>query len=189
VNGIVAPAVAIEALEKFRGTDLDDLCDAASDASRDGGFGWIEPPPRDVMERFWRGVLMIPGRHLFVARLDGTIAGSVQLAEPPANNEAQSFQAAITMAFVAPWARGRGLARGLMAAAETRARARGFTLLSLDLRETQSAAIALFRSRGFALWGTNPHYARVGGRMVAGLYFTKLLSSGVDDAKGTPNPP
>jgi hypothetical protein len=30
---------------------------------------------------------------------------------------------------------------------------------------------------GFVRWGTNPHYAMVDGRMVAGHYYTKVLKS------------
>ncbi len=45
---------------------------------------------RDVMETYWRGVLLVPERTLFVGRLDGVIAGSAQLVRPPRNNEAQA---------------------------------------------------------------------------------------------------
>ena len=56
-----------------------------------GGFGWLKPPPRQVLENYWKGVLLVPERRLFVGRLDGTIAGSAQLSRAPRNNEAQAF--------------------------------------------------------------------------------------------------
>ena len=60
--------------------DLQDLCDATVDAiNAGGGFGWVSPPPRDTLERYWQGPLLIPDRRVFIARLDGLIAGSVQL--------------------------------------------------------------------------------------------------------------
>ena len=60
--------------------DLQDLCDATVDAiNAGGGFGWVSPPPRDTLERYWQGLLLIPDRRVFIARLDGLIAGSVQL--------------------------------------------------------------------------------------------------------------
>jgi ribosomal protein S18 acetylase RimI-like enzyme len=170
------PTIEVQALERFRGSDLHDLCDAALQAIRDGGgFGWVEPPVRETMERYWRGVLAVPGRHLFVGRLDDVIAGSAQLVEPPPNNEAQAFIATLTTSFVSPWARGHGMARMLVEAAEATARERGFEMLALDVRETQLAAIQLYKALGFTHWGTNPYYARVRGRFIAGLYFHKAL--------------
>ena len=166
----------VERLDKFRRGDMHDLCDVTEAAIRNGGgFGWLEPPPRDKMERYWRGVLTVPGRTLFVGRLDGVICGSTQLVRPAPNNEAQSFAAGLTTAFVAPYARGHGLARGLIEAVERLAVEEGFTVLNLDVRESQTAAIQLYRAMGFVQWGTNPHYARVEGQVIAGLYFTKIL--------------
>src|SRR5215475_8220976 len=104
--------VAIERLVQFTGTDLDDLCEATETAINEGGgFGWLKPPPRHVLENYWKGVLLIPDRRLVVGRLDGVIAGSAQLSKAPRNNEAQRFAGTVTSAFVAPWARRRGIGR------------------------------------------------------------------------------
>jgi len=43
------------------------------------------------------------------------------------------------------------------------------------VRETQGAAIALYESMGFVRWGTHPRYAKVEGKLVAGLYYWKDL--------------
>src|SRR5665213_2748595 len=84
--------VAIERLMQCAGTDLDDLCEATEAAIVEGGgFGWLKPPPRHVLENYWKGVLLIPDRRLVVGRLDGAIAGSAQLSKAPRNNEAQNF--------------------------------------------------------------------------------------------------
>lgn len=172
----VADNVSVGQLEQFEGTDLDDLCDAAGAAIQDGGgFGWVTAPRRDAFERYWQGVLMIPERVLFVGRLDGTIAGSAQLQRPPRSNEAQGHAATLTGAFVAPWARGHGIARLLTRTVEDAARAAGFRVLTLDLRETQTAALQLYENAGFERWATNPHYAFVDGNYVAGHYYKKLL--------------
>jgi len=171
------PAVTmVEVLTRLRAGDLNDLCDAAEAAIREGGgFGWLHPPARDVMERFWRGVLVVPERTLFVGRLDGVIAASAQLVQPPRNNEAQAHSATVQSAFVAPWARGHGLARALIGTVIAAARERGTRVLNLDVRETQSAAIALYESLGFRRWGVHPAYAAVDGRLVGGYYYTMLL--------------
>ena len=76
-TGKLEPQTAVERLAEFNTGDLHDLCDAAEAAILDGGgFGWLRPPPRHVMETYWKGVLLVPERELFVARVDDTIAGS-----------------------------------------------------------------------------------------------------------------
>lgn len=168
--------VDVEIIDRFKPGDLEDLCDAADLAIKDGGgFGWLEPPPREAMERYWRGVLAVPDRTLFVGRVDGVIAASAQLVRPTRNNEAQRLAASLTTSFVAPWARGHGVARRLTLAVEAEARTQGFRVLNLDVRATQKAAIALYHSLGYTNWGTHPHYARVQDRDVAGLFFFKEL--------------
>src|SRR5438477_11554196 len=107
--------VKVERLTRYSGTDLDDLCEATESAIVEGGgFGWLKPPPRQVLENYWKGVLLVPERRLVVGRLDGIIAGSAQLSRAPRNNEAQAFGGTLTSAFVAPWARCRGLGRGIV---------------------------------------------------------------------------
>lgn len=166
----------VEPLERFRGPDLHDLCDAADAAIVDGGgFGWLEPPPRDVMENYWRGVLLIPERKLFVGRLDGVIAGSAQLVLPTSNNEAGRMSGSLTTFFVAPWARGYGLALSLVQQVEAAAREADLKVLNLDVRETQRRAIQIYEQLGYHRWGTHPRYALVDGRWMKGFYYHKDL--------------
>lgn len=168
----------IEWLTKLSGTDLEDLCRAAEEAIADGnGFGWLKAPPRDILESFWRGVLVMPGRELIVARYDGTIVGSAQLVRPPSNNEAQAFAATLTTFFIAPWARGHGLARGLLKGIEERAAELGFEMLELNVRKTQTAAIVLYESFGFERWAEKERYAKVGDAYVSGYFFSKAISA------------
>ena len=126
-----AGTVSVDRLTKFSGTDLDDLCEATESAiTEGGGFGWLKPPPRQVLENYWKGVLLVPERRLVVGRLDGIIAGSAQLSRAPRNNEAQAFAGTLTSAFVAPWARRRGIGR------DTRQAYRGRRLGSARTRPT-----------------------------------------------------
>ena len=172
----IAGTVSVDRLTKYSGTDLDDLCEATESAiTEGGGFGWLNPPPRQVLENYWKGVLLVPERRLVVGRLDGTIAGSAQLSRAPRNNEAQAFAGTLTSAFVAPWARGRGLGRGIVREIERLAREIGLAVLNLDLRDTQRAAIALYEHLGYRRWGTHPVYAQVEGRVVRGHYYYKPL--------------
>jgi ribosomal protein S18 acetylase RimI-like enzyme len=86
--------------------------------------------------------------------------------------------ALIHMVYVKSAFRGFGLARKLVRAVEERAAALGHRVLNLDVRETQTTAIALFEALGYVHWGTHPFYARVNGQTVGGRYYFKPLEPG-----------
>ena len=177
---------SVAIVSELSGRDLDELCDAAEAAiTEGGGFGWLTPPPRQVQESYWSGVVLVPGRTLLVGRLDAVIAGSAQLLRPTRNNEAQAAGCTLVSAFVAPWARSHGLARMLTEAVEETARAEGFGMINLDVRETQAAAVAMYESLGYIHWGTHPHYARLAdGTWVPGRYYYKVLVGEVPESRG-----
>ena len=157
-------------------SELNELCIATEDAIRDGiGFNWLVPPLRETIESYWRGVLMVPTRCLFIARLDNVIAGSIQLVKPAKSKETSAFAASIEAHFVAPWARGHGLAPMLLDAAEREAAKEGFAVINLSVRETQSRALEVYRSHGYVEWGTMPYYEFVNASMVSGHFFYKKL--------------
>lgn len=168
--------MSVELFAKLSKRDLNELIDAAEAAITDGsGLGWATVPPRATLERYWKGVLVVPSRQLFVAHFEKVIAGSVQLVEPPSQREMWGFAAGLDMHFVAPWARGHGLARNLVEAAEAEARERGYKVLNLNVAESQKRAIEHYERLGFARWGAHPKYALVGGKMIKGFYYTKDL--------------
>lgn len=177
------PILAVDRAGGFTDEELTDLCEAADAAIIDGGgFGWVTPPGRQSLERYFKGVLLVPERELFIARFNGRIVGSAQLVRPPRNNEAQAFAATLMHSFIAPYARGHGLANLLTARVEEGARALGYHILNLDVRETQGAAIRLYESRGYTRWGEHPAYARVGGKTIRGIFYFKLLQDGAKAA-------
>lgn len=166
----------VELITKLNTKDLNDLCDATTLAIESGGgFGWLRVPERDVMERFWQGVVAMPLRHLFVTRLDEVICGTAQMILPPQNNEAQAHTIQIASAFIAPWARGYGLGRKLIETIEARAKRDGFSVANLDVRETQTQAINLFENAGYIQCGIHPSYARVDGKDRRGYFYYKNL--------------
>lgn len=169
-------ATRVERMTEFRHADLTELVQATEDAVRDGiGFNWILPPGKDILETYWKGVLVVPERVLFVGRLDGTLAGSAQLVKPGPSKETSSFCASLEAHFVAPWARGHGLAKALLEAVEREARAQGFSVLRLSVRETQEAAIQLYEESNYTCWGVLPYYEYVGAQMIPGKFYYKNL--------------
>ncbi|GBR55630.1 fusion protein [Neokomagataea thailandica NBRC 106555] len=157
--------------------DLEMLCEAALAGILDGGgFGWIRPPSRDVLKRYFEGLLLVPERNLYVVRENGIICGAGQLIRPPASYEAHAATVTLTAFFIAPYARGRGLGYQLLTTMLNGAKAIGCKVVNCDVRETHTQAIRLFRSFGFEEWGTHPYYARIGGQTVRGIFLSKLLA-------------
>jgi ribosomal protein S18 acetylase RimI-like enzyme len=170
------PVPTVERLESLNDGDLQDLCDATDAAIKGGGgFGWVELPAREALERYWQGVLAMPARILLVARLDGVICGTCQLLEPPKNNEAQKHLVKLTTNFIAPWARGHGLAKMLLEKAEEVALEEGFAVVNLDVRETLEEAIALYENMEYVRIGVHPYYARAEGKVLKGYYYYKVI--------------
>jgi ribosomal protein S18 acetylase RimI-like enzyme len=178
LDGLTPPKAElfVERVKEFSEEDLHALAEATSAAIIDGGgFGWVNPPGRAALESYFRGVLLVPERELFVARLNGTVVGSAHLVRPPRNNEAQGHAAQLMHSYIAPYARGHGLATMLTQEVEDRARELGYHVLNLDVRETQQAAIHLYESLGYVRWGVHPEYALVRGKVVGGYHYYKRL--------------
>lgn len=173
----LVPSPTVDRLSEFTPAELNDMCDATyAGIEAGGGFGWVTRPARDMLERYWQGVTAMPARILIIARLDGVICGSCQLVKPPNNNEAQKFAAQLTTHFIAPWARGHGLSKMLIAKAESVATEEGLSVINLDVRETMEVAIKLYEDMGYQRFGENPNYAQVDGKTLKGFYYTKKLN-------------
>ena len=172
------PTIGVELLEEqLSNADLNDLCDATDASIEDGGgFGWVEVPARDGLEAYWRGVVTAPTRQLFVARLDGVICGTTQLVLPPKNNEAQGHSVQLTTNFVAPWARGYGLAKMLLEEVEKHSLREGYAVVNLDVRETMDRAIKLYEAMGYKEFGTHPYSVRSKGETMTSKYYYKVIN-------------
>ena len=63
----IQPGVVAECVTELSAGELSDIVDACTQAIVEGGgFGWLTPPDRPDMEKYWRGVLLMPGRHLLL---------------------------------------------------------------------------------------------------------------------------
>lgn len=121
--------------------------------------GFMSPfSPADA-EPFWRGVAAAVGRGevlLFVAEVEGRVVGTVQIGFALKPN--QPHRADLMKLLVHRDARGRGLSKRLMQAAETEAAQRGRNLLVLDTA-TGEPAEALYEKLGWQRSGVIPDYA------------------------------
>lgn len=92
------------------------------------------------------GDLAHHGVDFFVARADGVPLGCVALC--PASHGGQ-----IERLFTVPEARGKGVARSLIEALETRAEKRAMVKLTLETGKGLAAAVRLYRALGYAQRG------------------------------------
>ncbi len=180
-----APSVVVDYVtEALSAADLNDLCDATEAAIEGGGgFGWVSVPERASMERYWQGVITAPTRMLFTARLDGVICGTTQLILPPANNEAQGHIVQMTTNFVAPWARGHGLARLLLETVEKKANEDGYAVINFDVRKTMTKAIELYEKLGYKAFGEHPYSVRVEGETIPSVHYYKVINPAFFEGK------
>ena len=82
--------IKTEILTSITSIDLADLCNITEQAIKaGGGFGWLNVPPREVLNKYWQGVVVVQNRTLIVGRLNNAIAGTLQLCLQSPNNEAQ----------------------------------------------------------------------------------------------------
>ncbi len=127
-----------ERLSRIDDIDMAALCEITTAAILDGGgLGWLTPPGRTVLERYFNGLLLVPETRFFVVRDEsGQIQGCAQLLRPSRNNEAQAQTAQIRGYFVAPYMRGRGLGFVLADAVIAAARAMGCRVLNCEVPET-----------------------------------------------------
>ncbi|GGR07454.1 N-acetyltransferase [Streptomyces pilosus] len=138
-----------------------ELADLLTDAVDDGAsVGFLTPLDRAEAVAWWRerSAAVAAGRLLVWVAFEepGRMLGTVSLALPGKPNSAH--RAELVKLMVRRTARGRGLARALLAVAEEAAAARGITLLHLDT-ESGSPAEHLYRSTGWTAAGAIPDYA------------------------------
>nr|WP_232788930.1 GNAT family N-acetyltransferase [Streptomyces odonnellii] len=174
-----APAVVpLSADELHRAADA--LGELMLDVVAGGAsIGFLYPLERAAAVRWWRERVSAvrEGRlAVRVVRDGGRVVGTVGLAfadKPNARHRAE-----IVKLMVRRDARGRGLGRALLTAAEEAAAEAGVTLLLLDT-ETGSPAETLYRSSGWSETGVVPgHAADPGGTLRPTTFFHKHLGTG-----------
>lgn len=167
----------IEALSRPASTaDLDQLAELLADAVNSGaGVSFMLPFSVDTAREWWRLTLEQADARaiVLVARDDGGIVGSVQMHPAWAPN--QPHRADVAKLLVHRRGRRRGIGSALMAELETRARAAGFTLLTLDTVRAEPAE-HLYTAAGWQRVGVIPNYAlSPGGSLCDTVVFYKDL--------------
>ena len=155
--------------------DLVQLLRETVDAGASIGF-WPPLAEAEAVD-YWRTVIAEVAdnqRILLVARQGQALVGSAQL--EPAHKRNGAHRAEVQKLMVTPAARRQGIGRTLLAAIEDEARLAGRTLLVLDTRRGDSAAL-LYAQQGYRQVGAIPDYViEVDGSYSDTIVFYKRLT-------------
>lgn len=153
---------------------VDGLAALLVDSVKDGAsVGFLSPLGEEEARRWWADALAHSSAVTLLARQGGTVVGCVRVHPAPQANG--RHRAEIAKLLVHSGARGRGLARALLAAAEEEARALGRSVLVLDT-ETGSTAERVYEHLGWHRVGVVEDYAAgADGRLMPTTIFTKRL--------------
>ncbi|MFJ8357596.1 GNAT family N-acetyltransferase [Streptomyces sp. NPDC093984] len=138
----------------------EELADLLTDTVHSGAsIGFLAPLDRAAAVVWWKAradAVDAGGLAVWAARAGDRVTGTVSLAFPDKPNG--RHRAELVKLMVHREARGKGLARRLLATAERAAAEAGITLLHLDT-ETGSPAESLYRSAGWTSVGSIPDFA------------------------------
>jgi ribosomal protein S18 acetylase RimI-like enzyme len=115
-----------------------------------------------------------PPEAFLVGELDGRVVGYIRL-KPPTKLPENAHVIQVQGLAVHPDARRRGVAAGLLDAAEETLRERGTRKLTLRVLSTNEAAIRLYERHGFVREGTLLEEFRINGRFVDDVMMAKKL--------------
>lgn len=171
-----SPRLEVDLVDNLDNVELMQLCDVTREAISVGeSFSWLTIPEEKVLESYWKGVVLMRERTLFLPKIDGQIAGSCQLVRPPASNEVGAFRAEIVNFFLAPWARDYGLAKEMVSRVQDYAIIHGCRSLEISVRADQLAAISICEWLGMEKWGTKKRFACVNNQFIPGYFYAKDL--------------
>jgi GNAT superfamily N-acetyltransferase len=154
-----------------------ELAELLADTVESGAsIGFLAPMDGAAALAWWRerAPAVAAGRlAVWAAHERDRLVGTVSLAFPDKPNS--RHRAEVVKLMVHRDARGRGLGRTLLTAAEEAAAAAGITLLHLDT-ETDSPAERLYRSAGWTRVGVIPDYAASPAGVLCGttIYYKRL---------------
>jgi len=170
------PRLEVSLVENLDRVELMQLCEVTRAAISVGeSFTWLAAPEEKTLESYWKGVVLMRERALFLPRMDGQIAGACQLVRPPASNEVGAFRGEIVNYFLAPWARNYGLAKEMISRVQDYAIVRGCRSLEMAVRSDQLAAISICEWLGMEKWGTKKRFAYVNNQFLPGYFYAKDL--------------
>jgi ribosomal protein S18 acetylase RimI-like enzyme len=168
----VAPP-CVRRVSRLTPDEIADLTEVLVACVNEGASLGFHAPLAPEIARVWWEQIPRDGVILVVAEREGRIMGTVQVYDVESANGAHRGDVAKLL--VHPAWRRQGIARALMTALETEARAAGKTLLVLDTREGDPSN-ALYAALGYHQAGRIPGWARdANGTLSATVFWYKTL--------------
>lgn len=169
----VAPVV--RRADSLNPGEVSDLAEVLVACVAEGASLGFHAPLAPAVAHTWWESFPREGAILLVAERQGCIVGTVQLHDEESANGAHRGEVAKLL--VHPAWRRQGIARALMTALETEARAAGKTLLHLDTREGDPSN-DLYAASGYRVAGRIPGWARdAAGNLSATVFWYKELTA------------
>jgi GNAT superfamily N-acetyltransferase len=164
---------AVRRIDRLAPGEVSDLVEVLVSCVAEGASLGFHAPLAPEIARDWWGRFPWDGVLLLVAEREGRIVGTAQLHDEESANGAHRGE--VTKLLVHPAWRRQGIARSLMTAIETEARAVGKSLLHLDTREGDPSN-ALYAALGYREVGRVPGWARdASGVLSATVFWYKML--------------
>lgn len=168
--------LTVDHLTRLTDVDIESLVAATRETIADGvQSSWRGKPSHERLKAFWSGVALSPQRHLIIGRLAGKAVGAVQIVQAGPLSEIGPEVASLDNFFLAPSARGHGLARRMLRYTEEVARAQGIVSLDFVVREDRSEAAHILESLGYRLWARKETFRLLDGSFQGGLFYTKII--------------
>lgn len=141
------PTVEIHSADLASGRDAADLI-AVLDSYAADPMGAGKPLPAATKAELVSALRSFPGASVLLARMGTEPVGVAVCFTGFSTFRARALTNVHDLAVLPGW-RGRGIGRRLLAAVEDLARARGHCKITLEVREDNPAAMALYRRLGF----------------------------------------
>lgn len=156
---LVKKGLTVMEIVEIRNVDecTDELTDLLIKVVDEGAsIGFLPPLKKQDADDFWESCVN-PDIMFWVAKIDGAIAGTIQLHLCKKPNGTHRAEVAKLMTH--PAFRQKGIGRKLLLHAEQRAKEIGLSLLILDTREGDPSNL-LYQSFGFQVAGRIPFFAK-----------------------------
>ena len=163
----------IRRADELNAQEMADLVDVLVACVKEGASLGFHAPLDPEIARAWWTRFPRAGIILLLAEREGRIVGTVQL--HPAESANGAHRGEVAKLLVHPAQRRQGIARALLTALETEARAAGKTLLHLDTREGDPSN-ALYAALGYRAAGRIPAWAcDAAGNFTTTVFWYKTL--------------
>ena len=175
INSNLLPKIELEQITTLdNDDDLHAICESLEAAILAGYHcRWVKAPPRQLLESYIKGSLLVPEKTLFTGRMDGHIVAFCEVETPLKEEESPYIAAEITIFAVAPYAINVGVSKRLLLKIEQTIAQLGFPIINVQIDESQKKLFQFYLNNGYHHWATHPYYRKINGQIFRGYFLYK----------------